>query len=284
MTRMTPIDETTITRILVALDTSPYSQAALEAASDLAVLLHAELVGLFVEDADLLRLASLPFARELLYAGQAEEQIDGHAMERALKAEAEQIRRALQLTAGRRQIQWSFRVARGRVAKEVLTAAHDFDLVVMGQASRRTGPAARVGNTARALARQAPRTVAFLRPGSRFGKPVVVVFDSSESAMAALATGARLAEEDHRNLVVILIGATPEDIAPLRDQAHSWLHQRGLQARTVELRQAHAGDVIYALRREGGRVLVLGGDSPLAAQQSLDVFFRQIGYPIIVAR
>ena len=280
---MTQIDEATIARILVALDTSPHSQAALEAASELAALLQAELVGLFVEDADLLRLASLPFARELLYAGQAEKRIDGHAMERALKAEAEQIRRALQISAGRRQVQWSFRIARGRVVHEVLMAAQEVDLVVMGQAGRRPGHTARVGNTARAVAQQAPRTVAFLRPGSRLGKPVVVLFDGSASATAALATGARLAEEDHRNLVVLLVGAAPEDTPPLRDQVQDWLRQRGLDARTVELRRARASDVMDALHREGGRVLVLGGDSPLCAHESLEALFRQIGCPIIVA-
>ncbi len=45
--------EPTIRRILVALDASPHSQAALEAASDLADALKAELVGIFVEDVNL---------------------------------------------------------------------------------------------------------------------------------------------------------------------------------------------------------------------------------------
>ncbi|MBK7177644.1 MAG: universal stress protein [Chloroflexi bacterium] len=56
-----------IQRILVALDASPHSLAALEAAIDLAERLDAELQGLFVEDINLLRLAQLPFARELRY-------------------------------------------------------------------------------------------------------------------------------------------------------------------------------------------------------------------------
>ena len=46
--------EPTIRRILVALDASPHSLAALEAASELADALKAELVGIFVEDVNLL--------------------------------------------------------------------------------------------------------------------------------------------------------------------------------------------------------------------------------------
>ena len=61
-------------RILVALDASPHSLAALEAAAELAASLRAELIGLFVEDANLLRVAGFPFAREFgAYTAQARE-------------------------------------------------------------------------------------------------------------------------------------------------------------------------------------------------------------------
>ncbi|MGB7837261.1 MAG: universal stress protein, partial [Terrimicrobiaceae bacterium] len=56
-----------IRRILVALDASAHSRAALEAACELALGLDAELSGLFVEDINLLRLAQLPFASEISY-------------------------------------------------------------------------------------------------------------------------------------------------------------------------------------------------------------------------
>ena len=52
-------------RILVALDASPYSHAAIEVATILAADLRAELQALFIEDIDLLRLAALPFTREV---------------------------------------------------------------------------------------------------------------------------------------------------------------------------------------------------------------------------
>ena len=53
--------EVTIQRILVAVDASPPSFAALEAAVELAATLGAELIVLFVEDIALLRLAESPF-------------------------------------------------------------------------------------------------------------------------------------------------------------------------------------------------------------------------------
>ena len=57
--------ELAVKRILIALDPSRRGQSALQAAAHLAAGTGAELAGLFVEDINLLRLAGLPFAREL---------------------------------------------------------------------------------------------------------------------------------------------------------------------------------------------------------------------------
>lgn len=281
---MTRTREGTITRILVALDTSPHSQAALEAASKLAAELEAELVGLFVEDMDLLRLACLPFSRELPYAHHAERRLDTSTMERALRAEAEQARRSLATLAARLQVQWTFKVVRGQVVREVLTAAQEADLIFMGQASRRRWTTSRVGSTARTVARQASRTVAILRTGARLGKPVVVVFDGAGSAVAALATGASLAQEDHQNLVVLLAPPSPDGAEALEKQVLDWLKEQRFEARIVALRTPGSAEVMRAIQQVDGRLLVLAGDSTLCTHDALDALLSGTGCPIIVAR
>ncbi len=281
---MTPSTEEAIHRILVALDTSPRRLAALEAASEWAAVLEAELIALFVEDAELLRLANLPCARELLYAGQSEKAVDGRAMERALKAEAEQIRHSLQRIAGRRHIRWSFRVVRGQVSTEVLAAAEEADLIVMGQAGRRPGPRTRVGSTARAVVTHGSRTVAFMQPGSRLAKPVVVIFDGSPCAFSALETGARLAQEDHHNLVVLVVPPTGQSAGKLHRQVTDWLTRWFVEARIIESAATKPLDLARMVREAGGRILVMGGDSPLSRLESLETLFAAIGCPIIVAR
>ncbi len=281
---MTPNSEQRIRRILVALDTSSYSLAALEAASELAAALEAELTGLFVEDADLLRLAHIPCARELLYAGQTEEEVDARAMERALKAEAEQIRRSLQAVAGRKQLQWSFHVVRGQVQNEVLSAAEEADFVTMGQAGHRPGSRTRVGSTARAVMLRSSRTVAFMQPGSRLARPVVVLFDGSPGAFTALDTGARLAREDHHNLVVLVAMLSGSTTRNLQSQVTDWLARTGAEARIIESIARKPLDLARAVREAGGRVLVLGGDNPLCATESLEALFERTGCPIVIAR
>jgi len=84
-----------ISRVLVTFDTFPLGQAALEAAAGLASGLGAELAGLFVEDINLMRMAELPFARELGLSSAAVRRVEAIELERTLRLQAERVRTAL---------------------------------------------------------------------------------------------------------------------------------------------------------------------------------------------
>lgn len=77
-----PVTEFVVRRILVAPETSTQSLAALKTAVTLAAELGADLEGLFVEDVNLVRVASLPIARRILYPSGDEEPLDSSLMER----------------------------------------------------------------------------------------------------------------------------------------------------------------------------------------------------------
>jgi nucleotide-binding universal stress UspA family protein len=122
----------TIRRIVVGLDPRSPGRAALEAAVQLAGRLQAELVGLFVEDIDLLHLAGLPFAREVGFPSATLRALDIASMERSLRALASDVQRTLAAIAGRAPLTWSFRVTRGALMNELRTAATEGDIVVTG--------------------------------------------------------------------------------------------------------------------------------------------------------
>ncbi len=130
----------TIRRIIVGLDPRSPGRAALEAAAQLAGRLQAELVGLFVEDIDLLYLAGLPFAREIGFPSATTRALDIASMERSLRALAGEVQRTMAAIAGRAPVPWSFRVARGALMSELRAAATQDDIVVTG-ALRLTLPA-----------------------------------------------------------------------------------------------------------------------------------------------
>lgn len=119
-----------IRRVIVGLEPAMRSRALLEAAACLAESMEAELIGLFVENADLLHFAGFPFAREVGFTSALSRPLDVEAMERCLRAGAEAARRTLASVAGRTSVRWSFRVARGSLTEEMLAAAGQADLVI----------------------------------------------------------------------------------------------------------------------------------------------------------
>ncbi|MDI7276824.1 MAG: universal stress protein, partial [Anaerolineae bacterium] len=118
-----PTSLATIQRILVAVDGSDHSLAALETACSLAAQLHAELEALFVEDDDLLRLADLPCARVVSTLLLESEPTDRERMERMLRLLADRAQDALQRHAVALGVRARFRAVRGRVVAEVQAAA-----------------------------------------------------------------------------------------------------------------------------------------------------------------
>ena len=119
-----------IRRIVMGLELAPFSRPVLEAAVALAQRMEAELVGLFVEDEDLLHFAGLPFAREVGISSATPRALDVESMERALRALAKDAQETLAALAERTPVRWSFRVVRGSLAAELIAAAGEADLII----------------------------------------------------------------------------------------------------------------------------------------------------------
>ena len=111
-----------VRRIVAALQPQRPASDRVPAIANLARRMEAELLGLFVEDIDLLHFAALPFAHELGEASAVRRQVDVSAMERQMRARAEELRAALAEALEEAPVQWTFRVERGPVPRQVLAA------------------------------------------------------------------------------------------------------------------------------------------------------------------
>lgn len=129
----------------------------LEAAGELALQLRAELRGLFIEDANLLRLAELPIASEILCSSGQRSPISFALMSRELAAQADSLRRLVEQYAQRLRLPWSFSVVQDTLWRTCVSAGAEAELVLIGQ--RHTVPA-------RYRRREAEQIVAVLLNGS----------------------------------------------------------------------------------------------------------------------
>ena len=107
---------TSIARILIALDPSPASQMACLAAVELAAALRAELVGMFVEDTELLRSAELSVTREIGVVTGRLRPLEVGDLEAQLRIHARRTRDLLELAAGRTEVITSFWITRARAS------------------------------------------------------------------------------------------------------------------------------------------------------------------------
>lgn len=271
--------ELALRRILVALDVSEQSRAALEAAARLAGGLNAELVGLFVEDSDLLRMAELPVTR--LVGARGTGALDPAMLRRAFKVQAAEAREALERSAEQWQVKWSFRVTRGSSAEAVVAEAGDFDLVALGRTSRPAVRTAPLGATARRTAMAASCSVLVSRGGQRAGCPLLALY---EGGTRALPLTAELSRVFACSLIVGVLAETPERAAALEAEAETWLRESGLRGRVERLDRAEADAIHDLIKRRDAGLLVVDQRGPLASKLNLEGLLETQDVPVLVLR
>lgn len=194
-----PKDDPTFRRLVVALGASRASLATLGTWADLAARLRADLAGLFVEDADLMRMAGLPFARVVGF-GSVVRTFDAETYERLLRSAQAEARALLETLARERSLAWSFRAVRGAVATTLVANVESGDLVVLEHAV--------FGAAAVHALRAGGASVLYLRPDVQRGREVFVVASDGEDP--ALAAAAQLAAASGRRLTILVRGDGPE--------------------------------------------------------------------------
>jgi nucleotide-binding universal stress UspA family protein len=275
--------ELTIRRILVALDASTHSLAALDAAAELAASLNAELLGIFVEDENLLHLAGLPFSQELRSPSATSQPMNSEAMEQQLHLQAAEARWALEKAAKRVDAKWSFRVIRGQVTPSVLSAALDADLVAMGRVSRPLHARSRLGSTARATSKSS-RSVLLMPQGSDLSYPVLVTYDGSQAALQALEAAAKLARLSGDKLNILLLTEEYDQTKPLKDEVSTWLDERDLSAEFHWIPDASVAKLTEMVQMAEDCVLVLGGDNPLLQADAIQELLDETDCPVMLVR
>lgn len=279
-----PAPEFVVRRILVALDASAQSVAALKAAVILAAKLRADIEGLFVEDANLIRIATLPAARRMVFPSATEEPVDRSLMERELKVLALRARRSLAMLADPFGIRWSFRVVRGKVTVEVLTAATGSDLLTVGKSGWSLARRMQLGSTAENAAINAPKALLLVKQPLALDRPVVALFDGSPLAEQALKAAVWFAVDFQVRLTVFLAADSPQSAKSLERQAAPLIRAKGVKIRFRPLFVTDALRVADALESEAGGLLILGRQFNFLPEKEIQNLLRLVSSPILLVR
>lgn len=274
--------EGSIRRILVALDASPHSLAALQAAAELAADLDAELVGIFVEDINLLRLSELPFAREVTIYTRSSRRLDRQKVEQQLRAQARLARRALEEIARRRQLRWTFQIAQGIVAAELLSAAQETDLILLGKSgwSQRR----RLGSTTQVIITQANNQILITQKGAHLGLPIGVIYDGSPAAQKALIAAANLLSQRDGFLVAIILADHVDKARQYQADISEWAQERELHIHYRWLVDVNLNRLTRVVQSEHCGVMVLPAEGIVFKGEDLVDLLEHTECPVLLAR
>jgi nucleotide-binding universal stress UspA family protein len=275
-------EEKTVRRILLAIDASPHSLAALNAAAELSAQLDAELVGLFVEDINLLRLADLSFARQVGFHSASAREFSRQQIEQELRAQANRAKRALAIASQKARLRSNFRVVRGVISNELLQAAMDADLVILGKASwsRRRS----LGSTARTIIARSPCQTLIIQQGTRLGMVMGVLYDGSDISKVALETAEGLLKRRIGFLTVLILAEDIEKARFLQKEVTSWLKEHGLTSGFRWLFTTAVGNLAGVLKSEkiGALIVPVGMES--VSQEEISELLNEVDIPVFLIR
>ncbi len=273
-----------IRRILVALDPSQHSRAALEAGARMAARLDAELLGLFVEDVNVRRLTELPFVQEVGFFTASCRQVETQELSRQLRVQAGRVRRRFTGRTRNLGTRCTFRVVRGRVAPELLTAAAEADVVIMGKGAWSAFHTERLAPVVREVLSQAPASTLVLREGTQIEPPFRVVYDGTSRADKAIAVAADLAKPGDGGLVIFLLADDPAEASQQQEAVRDQLVGTLLEPTFQTLSETSVSRLAYLVAHEEGGTLILPAEAETLEDEALLDFLDETRVPVLLIR
>jgi nucleotide-binding universal stress UspA family protein len=252
---------------MVMLGNLESDRATLEALSVLAGRSPADILGMFVEDIELLMLAELPIARELCLLTHVERRLEIPEIERQFRVQARAAQQALAEIARRLGSSLSFRTARGTATELLREAMAEADLMLFG-AMR--GALRMPGGPSRRYAALPAR------------QPVTVVFDGSDAARRAVQVALQLATDAALPLIVILRAENAKELSTLNDHA---IHLAGnTPARLLEMVNPVWQDVLEQVRRHRSALLVVATTDELLQEENLTQLRTELNCAVVLVK
>ena len=120
-------------KVVVTANVESSVTATLDLAIALAVASKCELHGLFIEDVDLLRVAGLPFSREVILASGQPRNLDSEQLLRSYRVRSRYFRQSLARHAQQSALVWTYSTVRGNRRSIEMAQSVEAEYFIIGQ-------------------------------------------------------------------------------------------------------------------------------------------------------
>ncbi|MDX2008395.1 MAG: hypothetical protein SFU83_24385 [Meiothermus sp.] len=269
---------TRIRRVVLAQNLTNRSAQTVGAAVRLAAKLGAQVLGLFVEDPNLLRWAELPIAKQVSPFNTAGNHLDRERLEAQLHALSVQSQAELETAAGRFGVTCSFQVVRGEIGQVFTSLEPAEDLLVLTTQRQVLGLKVYSPSSLASVLGQVQRSMLLLPQHSSFREPLVVLHSASLKAEAVLDVALSIREAGTQPLTVLITG----DEAAMGPAMQAWQTGRKVRVRTIYAGQVGLERLAHIQALSGCDGLVLGADSPLLTGEGLQRWLTFAQTPVLV--
>jgi len=215
----------TVERILVSLDSSTHSYYALKAAVELAHHYNARLKGVFIHDSNLLKLANLPFLKEVGEYTAITREISSDGITRGMVVQSRWITQTFHKFTNQTGLHGEFEILHGNIDLIIDQEAENCDLLVIGKSGTNPLGKPRLGSTARLVIKQGKKPLLLVEENDQLGHPIFVLFDNSPVGWTSLETGRDLLNTGE-NLNILISEDSAEEFKNAQKKIRSWAMEK----------------------------------------------------------
>lgn len=269
-------------RILVALDTSRHSRAALEAAVRLARAMEAEIQGLFVYDRTWLRASKLPsFAEVREFTGEIRPMAEKE-MEKQVALLEKRLQRLLRETSERFDISHFLESAEGNIEEKILEASEHADLITLGRIGHSYSRTKKLGETARSIIIQSEKPVLILQEGLRVGNSVAVVYDGSRASRRGLNLGLALARKNEGSLFLHVFRNHPEALDERMEEIETLMDESPVPVYLNLIERPEIGSFARQVNSTRSGLIIMPKKQPLIGRNSIGTLLDYLHCPLLL--
>jgi nucleotide-binding universal stress UspA family protein len=210
-----------VERILVPLDNSTHSFAALKAAVEMANHYGAELRGVFIEDITLLNLAQMPFHQEVGEYSAIIREISFDGLNRGIFVQSRWVIQSFRKLTNQTDIKAEFTVLRGDVNKMIDKESQTCDLIIIGKSGKNILGRSRLGSTAKMMVQKHQNPLLLVEENNQLGYPMILLYENSPEGKISLETARDLLDPEE-TLVILLNKDDPELFLETTSQLNKW--------------------------------------------------------------
>jgi len=273
--------ERIIKKILVAMDSSRHSEAALQAAVSLAKMMEATIQGLFVQDARWQQISRLPSVAEVNMLTGDIEPLGADKLEQQIRCLEERIHHRFEQLTRHHQLSHSWKSMEGKVADKLLEACVEADLITIGMKGEFFTGRKRLGSTTKAVIEKSPKPVLILQEGLKLGQTIIAVDNGTELGRKGIRHALSLAEKNESKLLVLKIDQKPRNVQ-WQKQVGNMLKNSPSRAEAHLLNELNYEKLLNLVNRQHGGLLVIPKNEHFAETAAIEKLLYNLDNPILL--